>query len=63
MRVNQFNNESLSDMTHRTSPRRYINICIIDSSKIKYFKDSTSPPILNIICNIINTKIGGQNKS
>lgn len=31
-----------------------ISLCIIDVSKIKYFKESTSIPILDIIQNIIN---------
>ncbi len=36
---------------------RGIELCIIDTSKIKYFKESTSKPILDIISKIINDKI------
>lgn len=35
---------------------KQIELCIIDTSKIKYFKESTSAPILKIITNIINKK-------
>lgn len=34
-----------------------IELCIIDTSKIKNFKESTSKPILDIIINIINQKM------
>jgi hypothetical protein len=33
-----------------------ISLCIIDTSKQKYFKESTSKEFLNIITNIINSK-------
>jgi hypothetical protein len=33
-----------------------IELCIIDSSKLKSFKDSNAKPYLDIICNIINKK-------
>ena len=35
---------------------RGIELCIIDTSKISYFKESTSKPILDIITNLINQK-------
>lgn len=35
---------------------QYISLCIIDTSKQKYFKESTSQEFLNIIINIINNK-------
>lgn len=36
---------------------RNIELCIIDTSKLKYFKESNAKPYLDIVCNIINTKI------
>jgi hypothetical protein len=33
-----------------------IELCIIDSSKLKYFKESNAKPYLDIICDIINKK-------
>lgn len=40
---------------------RGIEFCIIDVSKIKYFKESTSLPILEIIENLIKNKLNGVN--
>ena len=37
---------------------RGIELCIIDVSKIKYFKENTSKPILEIVINLIDKKIG-----
>lgn len=36
---------------------RQIELCIIDSSKQKYFKESTSKPYLDIITGVINQKL------
>ncbi len=36
---------------------RQIELCIIDVSKIRYFKESTSKPVLDIIVDIINKKL------
>ena len=36
---------------------RGIELCIIDSSKQKYFKESTCTPFLQIISSVINTKL------
>ena len=36
---------------------RDIELCIIDSSKLVYFKESNAVPYLNIITDIINTKM------
>jgi hypothetical protein len=35
---------------------RGIELCIIDSSNLKYFKESNAKPYLDIIINIINKK-------
>lgn len=34
-----------------------IELCIIDSSKLKYFKESNAKPYLDIICDIIDKKL------
>ncbi len=36
-----------------------IELCIIDTSKQKYFKESTCEPYLDIIINLINKKLAG----
>lgn len=36
---------------------RNIELCIIDSSGLKYFKENNAKPYLDIICNIINNKL------
>ena len=36
---------------------KQIELCIIDTSKLKYFKESNAKPFLEIIENIINSKI------
>ena len=35
----------------------FLSSIIIDTSKIKYFKESTSNPILSIVIDIINKKL------
>ena len=39
---------------------RGIELCIIDSSKLVYFKESKAKPYLDIMINIINSKLLGQ---
>jgi hypothetical protein len=36
---------------------RNIELCIIDTSKLSYFKEKNAKPYLDIVCNIINKKI------
>jgi hypothetical protein len=35
---------------------RNIELCIIDASQLKYFKENNAKPYLDIICNVINNK-------
>jgi hypothetical protein len=36
---------------------RNIELCIIDTSKLSYFKEKNAKPYLDIVCNIINIKL------
>ena len=56
--------QSKLDQIKNNDERKYqaclennIELCIIDSSKLKYFKESNAKPYLDIICNIIDKKL------
>jgi hypothetical protein len=49
-------NKSDAVLFRKTKLERNIELCIIDTSKMAYFKEKNAKPYLDIICNIINIK-------